>query len=99
MSRSALWCTIGPSLDTQYFPGYATVTKEFDLEREHGRHRIVANADGYERVTGDVLVKFGRTTALTVTRSDRIARRRSPSSRSDEARDSRAEFFDDQGCA
>ncbi|WP_226007201.1 carboxypeptidase-like regulatory domain-containing protein [Natrinema salinisoli] len=37
----------------------------FELELEHGRHRIVASAAGYERVAGDVQVKFGRTTELT----------------------------------
>ncbi|WP_226479485.1 carboxypeptidase-like regulatory domain-containing protein [Natrinema amylolyticum] len=40
---------------------------EFELELEHGRHRIVTTAAGYERVAGDVQVKFGRTTGLTVT--------------------------------
>lgn len=43
----------------------ATVT--FELTLEHGRHRIEASAVGYERVSGDVQVKFGRTTELTVT--------------------------------
>lgn len=38
----------------------------FELGREHGRHRIAATAPGYERVADDVLVKFGRTTELTV---------------------------------
>lgn len=43
----------------------------FELELEHGRHRIAANRAGYKRVAGDVQVKFGRTTELTVTlRSD-----------------------------
>ncbi|WP_222918632.1 hypothetical protein [Natrinema sp. SYSU A 869] len=31
---------------------------ELELELEHGRHRIVTNVAGYERVAGDVQVKF-----------------------------------------
>lgn len=46
----------------------------FELEREHGRHRIAATAPGSERVADDVLVKFGRTTELTV----RLRSRQSP---------------------
>lgn len=38
----------------------------FELDLEHGRHRIAASAAGYERVAGTVQVKFGRTTELTV---------------------------------
>ncbi|QCS42444.1 carboxypeptidase-like regulatory domain-containing protein [Natrinema versiforme] len=40
---------------------------EFDLELEHGQHSLVIDAVGYQRVTGDVQVKFGRTTELNVT--------------------------------
>lgn len=40
---------------------------EFDLELEHGRHRVVIDATGYRHVVGDVQVKFGRTTELNVT--------------------------------
>lgn len=39
---------------------------EFVLELEHGTHRLVTDSEGYERVAGDVQVKFGRTTELTV---------------------------------
>jgi hypothetical protein len=38
----------------------------FELDLEHGKHRIAATAAGYERVAGTVQVKFGRTTELTV---------------------------------
>ncbi|ELY64479.1 carboxypeptidase-like regulatory domain-containing protein [Natrinema versiforme] len=40
---------------------------EFDLELEHGRHRVVVDAAGYRRVVGDMQVKFGRMTELNVT--------------------------------
>ncbi|WP_049926920.1 carboxypeptidase regulatory-like domain-containing protein [Halopiger goleimassiliensis] len=39
-------------------------TVEVDLE--HGRHPIVATADGYERSRGSATVRFGRTTDITV---------------------------------
>lgn len=38
----------------------------FDLELPHGRYDVVATADGYGTQRGDVEVKFGRTTGLTV---------------------------------
>lgn len=38
----------------------------FECELAHGRHELTVTAPGYEDKNGDVQVKFGRTTALTV---------------------------------
>lgn len=38
----------------------------FDVDIDHGRHPVVATADGYDTLRGSVLAKFGRTTELTV---------------------------------
>lgn len=47
---------------------------KFDLELEHGRHRLVIDAAGYRHVAGDVQVKFGRTTELNVTVQSSVSR-------------------------
>ncbi|MFP8954155.1 carboxypeptidase-like regulatory domain-containing protein [Natrialbaceae archaeon A-arb3/5] len=39
----------------------------FETTLEHGRHPVRADADGYETRYGTVVVKFGRTSDLTVT--------------------------------